>query len=86
MVRSEGEPEEEKVEIEIPSDVEEVYEEEPTTMHEYLSAAYYALQALSEVDTAIITKNEAQRLNRAKRKSRKIIYYVIEQYAEELGL
>jgi hypothetical protein len=86
MEKLEDKPEEEKVEIEIPSDVEEVYEEEPTTMHDYLSAAYYALQALGDIDTGMMTKNEVQRLNRVKRKSRKIIYFVIEQYAEELGL
>jgi hypothetical protein len=44
-----------------------------TTAGEYINSAYFALSAVEDIDTAIISKEDEKRIKRIKRKAIKII-------------
>jgi len=65
----------------------EVLEEgivEFTTAGEYINSAYFALSAVEDIDTAIISKEDEKRIKRIKRKSLKIIDICITEMYDEL--
>jgi hypothetical protein len=65
----------------------EMYEEgivEFTSAGEYINSAYFALSAVDDIDTAIISKEDEKRIKRIKRKSIKIIDVCICEMYDEL--
>lgn len=73
-----AEPEEESAEM---------FEEgmvEFTSTGEYINSAYFALSAVEDIDTAIISKEDEKRIKRIKRKSIKIIDICITEMYDEL--
>jgi len=55
-----------------------------TSAGEYINSAYFALSAVEDIDTAIITKEAEKRIKRIKRKSIKIIDICITEMYDEL--
>jgi hypothetical protein len=55
-----------------------------TTAGEYINSAYFALSAVEDIDTAIISKEDEKRIKRIKRKSLKIIDICITEMYDEL--
>ena len=51
---------------------------------DYISGSYMALNAISEIDTALLNKEEERRIKRIRRKSLKIIDLCISEYYVEL--
>ena len=69
--------------------VEETTEEldgyvEFTSASEYINSAYFAMSAVDDIDTAIISKEDEKRIKRIKRKSIKIIDICISEMYDEL--
>ena len=65
----------------------EVLEEgivEFTSAGEYINSAYFALSAVEDIDTAIISKEDEKRIKRIKRKAIKIIDICITEMYDEL--
>jgi len=65
----------------------EVLEEgivEFTTAGEYINSAYFALSAVEDIDTAIISKEDEKRIKRIKRKAIKIIDICLSEMYDEL--
>lgn len=65
----------------------EMFEEgmvEFTSASEYINSAYFALSAVEDIDTALITKEDEKRIKRIKRKSIKIIDICITEMYDEL--
>jgi len=57
---------------------------EYTSAGEYINSAYFALSAVEDIDTAIISKEDEKRIKRIKRKSIKIIDICITEMYDEL--
>jgi len=57
---------------------------EPSTDSEYIASALNALMAVSDIDTAIISKVDERRIKRIKRQSLRIISYCLNNQYEEL--
>ena len=57
---------------------------EPSTDAEYIASALNALMAVSDIDTAIISKVDEKRIKRIKRQSLRIISYCLNNQYEEL--
>jgi bacterioferritin (cytochrome b1) len=55
-----------------------------TTAGDYINSAYFALSAVDDIDTAIISKEAEKRIKRIKRKSIKIIDICITEMYDEL--
>ena len=55
-----------------------------TTAGDYINSAYFALSAVEDIDTAIISKEAEKRIKRIKRKSIKIIDICITEMYDEL--
>lgn len=55
-----------------------------TSASEYINSAYFALSAVEDIDTAIISKEDEKRIKRIKRKSIKIIDICITEMYDEL--
>jgi hypothetical protein len=55
-----------------------------TTAGEYINSAYFALSAVEDIDTAIISKEDEKRIKRIKRKSLKIIDICLSEMYDEL--
>jgi hypothetical protein len=55
-----------------------------TTAAEYISSAFYALNAVNEIDTAIVSREDERRINRIKKKSLKIIDQCISDLYDEM--
>lgn len=55
-----------------------------TSAGEYINSAYFALSAVEDIDTAIISKEDEKRIKRIKRKSIKIIDICITEMYDEL--
>jgi len=55
-----------------------------TTAGDYINSAYFALSAVEDIDTAIISKEAEKRIKRIKRKSIKIIDIFITEMYDEL--
>ena len=55
-----------------------------TSAGEYINSAYFALSAVEDIDTAIISKEDEKRIKRIKRKSLKIIDICITEMYDEL--
>jgi len=55
-----------------------------TSAGEYINSAYFALSAVEDIDTAIISKEAEKRIKRIKRKSIKIIDICITEMYDEL--
>jgi len=65
----------------------EMYEDgmvEFTSAGDYINSAYFALSAVEDIDTAIISKEDEKRIKRIKRKSIKIIDICITEMYDEL--
>lgn len=68
-------------------DTAEIFEDgmvEFTSAGEYINSAYFALSAVEDIDTAIISKEDEKRIKRIKRKSIKIIDICITEMYDEL--
>lgn len=68
-------------------DTAEMLEEgmiEFTSAGDYINSAYFALSAVEDIDTAIISKEAEKRIKRIKRKSIKIIDICITEMYDEL--
>ena len=68
-------------------DTAEMLEEgmvEFTSAGDYINSAYFALSAVEDIDTAIISKEDEKRIKRIKRKSIKIIDICITEMYDEL--
>lgn len=68
-------------------DTAEMFEDgmvEFTSAGEYINSAYFALSAVEDIDTAIISKEDEKRIKRIKRKSIKIIDICITEMYDEL--
>ena len=55
-----------------------------TSASEYINSAYFAMNAVDDIDTAIISKEDEKRIKRIKRKSIKIIDICISEMYDEL--
>lgn len=55
-----------------------------TSASEYINSAYFAISAVDDIDTAIISKEDEKRIKRIKRKSIKIIDICISEMYDEL--
>lgn len=55
-----------------------------TTAGEYINSAYFALSAVEDIDTAIISKEDEKRIKRIKRKAIKIIDICLSEMYDEL--
>lgn len=55
-----------------------------TSDSEYIASAFYALNAVNDIDTAIMSKEDERRINRIKKKSLKIIDQCISDLYDEL--
>lgn len=55
-----------------------------TSASEYINSAYFAMSAVDDIDTAIISKEDEKRIKRIKRKSIKIIDICISEMYDEL--
>lgn len=55
-----------------------------TSASEYINSAYFAMSAVDDIDTAIISKEDEKRIRRIKRKSIKIIDICISEMYDEL--
>ena len=55
-----------------------------TSAGDYINSAYFALSAVEDIDTAIISKESEKRIKRIKRKSIKIIDICITEMYDEL--
>ena len=55
-----------------------------TSASEYINSAYFAMSAVEDIDTAIISKEDEKRIKRIKRKSIKIIDICISEMYDEL--
>lgn len=67
--------------------VEEAIEMEflpPTSTPEYIGASYNAIQAVSDMDTALMSNSDKERVRRIKRKALKIIDYCICELYDEI--
>ena len=67
--------------------VEEAIEMEflpPTSTPEYIGASYNAIQAVSDMDTALMSNSDKERIRRIKRKALKIIDYCICELYDEI--
>ena len=78
--------EEEKVEVPLPEQEEEIgeIEVEYTSRSEYISSAYSAISAVEGMDTQIMSKEDAKRVRRIIRKSLMIIDDCITEMYDEL--
>jgi hypothetical protein len=78
--------EEEKVEVPLPEQEEEIgeIEVEYTSRAEYISSAYSAISAVEGMDTQIMSKEDAKRVRRIIRKSLMIIDDCITEMYDEL--
>lgn len=77
----------ENLTVEPPKQEAEMFEEgmvEFTSAGEYINSAYFALSAVEDIDTAIISKEDEKRIKRIKRKSIKIIDICITEMYDEL--
>lgn len=54
-----------------------------STSHEYIASAVQALTIVDEIDTAIMTKTDENRIRKIKRQSLKILSYYINEIYEE---
>jgi hypothetical protein len=63
---------------------EEIYYEEPTKATEFISAAFYAINAAQEVDTAMLGKTYQEMKVSVIKKSMKIISRCIDDLYDEL--
>lgn len=63
---------------------EELLYEEATTTTEYIGASYNALQSISDMDTALMSKEDAKRVHRIKRRSLRIIDHCLGILYDEL--
>ena len=63
---------------------EELVYEEATTTTEYIGASYNALQSISDMDTALMSKEDAKRVHRIKRRSLRIIDHCLGILYDEL--
>jgi hypothetical protein len=64
--------------------VEQEFEVEFTSTIDYINGACMSFSTLSEVDTAIMSKADEQRVRRIRRKCLKIIDICIKEYYDEL--
>lgn len=55
-----------------------------TSAGEYINSAYFALSAVEDIDTAIISKEDEKRIKRIKRKAIKIIDICLSEMYDEL--
>lgn len=55
-----------------------------TSASDYITAAYFSLSAVDDIDTAIVSKEDEKRIKRIKRKSIKIIDICISEMYDEL--
>ena len=67
-----------------PEQLEEYAEFETTSRSEYISAAYYAIAAVSELDTEIMMPEDRKRKKDILRKSLRIIDNIISELDGEL--
>lgn len=51
---------------------------------DYISGSYMAINAISEIDTALLTREEERRIKRIRKKAIKIIELCISEYYVEL--
>lgn len=63
---------------------EEILYEEATTTSEYIGASYNALQSVTDMDTALMSKEDAKRVHRIRRRSLRIIDHCIGILYDEL--
>ncbi len=63
---------------------EEILYEEATTTFEYIRASYNALQSVTDMDTALMSKEDAKRVHRIRRRSLRIIDHCIGILYDEL--
>lgn len=64
--------------------LQEVIYEDVTTTPEYIALAFNALSSVTDLDTAIMTESDRQRVKRIRRKSIRIIDYCIGLLYDEL--
>lgn len=55
-----------------------------TTAHDYIASAFQALAAVSDIDTAIMSKTDENRIKRIRRKSLLIIENCIDELYNEI--
>lgn len=76
---------EEKPEI---TDEQEVLDEdgviEYTTREDYITCSYFAIQSVTDIDTGLMTKEDAKKIKRIIRKSLKIIHECVNEMHDEL--
>ena len=63
---------------------EDEFEVETTSRTEYISSAYYAIAAVSELDTSLMSTEDRQRKKNILRKSLRIIDNIISELDGEL--
>lgn len=56
----------------------------PTSTPEYIGASYNAIQAVSDMDTALMSNEDKRRIKRIRRKALKIIDYCICELHDEI--
>lgn len=63
---------------------QEIIYEEPTRTSEYIASAFNALNSVTDMDTALMTNSDKERVKRIKRKSLRIIDYCLSCLYDEL--
>ena len=58
--------------------------EEPTTTPEFIASACNGITSISDIDTALMSKEDAKRVHRIRRKSLAILDYCIGLFYDEL--
>jgi len=63
---------------------QEIIYEEPTRTSEFIASAYNALNSVAEMDTALMTNTDKDRVKRIRRKSLRIIDHCLSLLYDEL--
>lgn len=79
---------EEPIEKPVEQPVEEPIEEEGvvefTTREDYITCSYFAISSVSDIDTGMMSKEDAKKIKRIIRKSIKIIHECVNEMYNEL--
>lgn len=59
------------------------FETQFSTSHDYIASAVQALAAVDEMDTALVSKTDEQRIKRIKRQSLRILSFYINEIYDE---
>ena len=74
----------EEIKEEIQEETEEIYEATEIVYESYISAAYYALNSVDDIDLEMVSTTEKNRIRAIKRKSIRIIHECISVMYDEL--